>query len=828
MSIRTKLSFVLTFVMIIILMINTAIGYYTTKDNLINGSKQQAETITGGLTQAIKDLELESKRLEEMLGHSLQLSAQVIRNKLDPNIDNVTNEELKELSESLEITDITLYKREGTDIVAKKSSNPNMIGVGTKEWGYWYTALDQLFTNQDVTIREGQGLENFWSAPASISQRDPEYSDEYGFYFDGTTNYMINLHTKTTILKQYENQQKTEEIIGHILSDRSELLEIAVFNPYRNPYSVVEDTTDFRAFGNNALLFGNNQYLTNKDVSFIDQAMNENRMIHYQTEVNSQRLIKYFHPVLSSRPYVMELVLDYRMISEPLQEYLLKSIIASAILVMIVFAFIYYISGRIVRPVIEIANKVKQISSGNFGVSLTHKRNDEIGSLTNDINKMSTYLQNYKQTIEFQAYHDELTGLPNRRMFNRNLAERLGEAQLTEQKVAVLFLDLDRFKFINDTFGHGVGDLLIKEVGHRVANILDTNQTLYRVGGDEFVIIFSGASKELTKGLAEKIMVSLSEAFIINGYDMVTTASMGIGVYPDIADNAEDLFKNADVALYRAKESGRNTYQFYTPELNDSFVRRKLLEKDLHEALEREELFLYYQPQIDIQNNKLVGVEALIRWNHPKLGLISPSEFIPIAEETGLIIPIGEWVLQRACTQIKEWHSAGLGSFRVAVNLSARQFQQGNLAETVEKIIRQTGIDSHHLELEITESIAMVDYEYSINKINELKELGVLISLDDFGTGYSSLSYLKRFPIDKLKIDKSFVDDIAIDRISEMVIATIITMAHTLNLEVIAEGVEKKEQLTFLINEKCDEVQGYYFGKPMRAEALQDWMKFKK
>ncbi|WP_442598827.1 EAL domain-containing protein [Neobacillus sp. D3-1R] len=422
-----------------------------------------------------------------------------------------------------------------------------------------------------------------------------------------------------------------------------------------------------------------------------------------------------------------------------------------------------------------------------------------------------------EDTINHMAYHDPLTGLPNRRLFKKRFEHTLEEIAGKRIEASLLFLDLDRFKVINDSLGHSIGDLLLQKVANRLKYSLRRKDFIGRQGGDEFLILLEESTKEETEFVAKRILKALSRPFRLKGHEVVITPSIGISLFPTHGHDPETLIRNADIAMYDAKRQGKNTYQFYqlTQEkvLNDQLV----LEQNLRKSLERDEFVLHYQPQVDLVTNQICGVEALIRWNHPELGSIPPNRFIPVAEETGLIVPIGEWVIKTACEQNVIWQNNGWPSLVISVNLSIRQFFQANLISMVCRILEETGLDPQYLELEITESMTM-NVEMAIGIIQELKQLGVKVAIDDFGTGYSSLNYLKRLTIDRLKIDQSFVQDIAKDSNDRDIVTTIITMGHNLKMKVIAEGVETEEQLQFLRTHGCDEVQGYLFSKPLSAE----------
>jgi len=431
-----------------------------------------------------------------------------------------------------------------------------------------------------------------------------------------------------------------------------------------------------------------------------------------------------------------------------------------------------------------------------------------------------------EERLHYLAHHDPLTGLPNRVLLQDRLKQAMLEADRSGRMVAALFLDLDRFKTINDTLGHQIGDVLLKTVAERLATCLRASDTVSRLGGDEFTIVLANvASVDDVTRVAQKILDQFVPPFHIGGRDLFVSSSIGITLYPLDEKDPGNLLKDADVAMYHAKELGGNVFQFYTPALNARAARRLELETGMRRALERQEFVLHYQPLVDMQTGQLQGMEALLRWQHPELGLIAPLDFIPLAEETGLIIPIGEWVLKTACAQIKAWHDAGFPALQVAINLSSKQLRDKNLIAAVKQALTESGLDPRYLDLELTESVLMQDMELAAAILKELKTVGVFVSLDDFGTGYSSLSYLKRFPIDYLKIDRSFVHDITADSVGAGLVKAIIAMANVLHIKVIAEGVETYEQLDFLRRHGCDIAQGYFCSKPVAVETFTEMLR---
>lgn len=437
--------------------------------------------------------------------------------------------------------------------------------------------------------------------------------------------------------------------------------------------------------------------------------------------------------------------------------------------------------------------------------------------------KNITDQKNIEERINYLAYHDSLTELPNRSMFQDKLETTLLNAATQQRLAAILFLDLDRFKLINDTLGHTIGDLLLKQVGHRLQGCLRAQDIVSRQGGDEFLILLDVSTQIEVTESAERILHALATSFHVEEHEIYITPSIGISMYPFDGNLAEVLLKKADSAMYQAKRKGKNTYQYYNSVLDTASYDQLEIERHLRKALERDEFILYYQPQIDIGSGEVRGIEALIRWEHPTLGIVSPAQFIPIAEETGLIVPMGEWVLKEACRQNKAWQELGYPPLTISVNLSIRQFYQSNLLSMIANILKDTGLDPSYLELEITESMTM-DINTATNILHELKKLGVRIAIDDFGTGYSSLNYLKNLPIDCLKIDQSFVRDLASNSSVKNIVVAMIAMAHNLNLHVIAEGVENEEQLQFLRINGCDQAQGYYFSKPIERSMLEAYL----
>jgi diguanylate cyclase (GGDEF)-like protein/PAS domain S-box-containing protein len=428
-----------------------------------------------------------------------------------------------------------------------------------------------------------------------------------------------------------------------------------------------------------------------------------------------------------------------------------------------------------------------------------------------------------EEQVKHLAFHDSLTGLPNRLLFHDRLRVAMVHANRYREKLAVLFLDIDRFKVINDSLGHPIGDELLRRIAERVGGCIRQEDTIARLGGDEFTVLLPGIAKEEDAAtIANKILEAVRLPFFIEHRELFITTSIGVTLFPEDGTDPESLVRNADTAMYRAKEQGRDTTRLYAPAMNTKALERLSLEGRLRQALQNQELIVHYQPLIDLATGRIRGAEALLRWQHPELGLVAPGDFIAIAEVSGLIVPIGQWVLRTACAQARAWQLLGHPKFSVAVNLSARQFQQADLVFQVTEALHEADLPAAALDLEITESNAMQNAELSIATLQDLKSLGVSLSMDDFGTGYSSLNYLKRFPIDRIKIDQSFVRDVNRDPDDAAIATAIIAMAHSLELTAVAEGVETEEQLEFLLAQRCDEMQGYLFSRPVPAEEFEE------
>jgi diguanylate cyclase (GGDEF)-like protein len=504
------------------------------------------------------------------------------------------------------------------------------------------------------------------------------------------------------------------------------------------------------------------------------------------------------------------------------QQIYLLALLMTAVMVLVLRAVL----ARMLVPLVTASTSMRQMVDGKTAFApLPVHRNDEIGQLIESFNALVLWRTVAEHQMEFLAHHDPLTALPNRLLVEDRFGQAAGFADRNKHHVALLLLDLDRFKSINDTLGHGLGDALLKQIASRLCDCLRDTDTLSRQGGDEFLVLLPALENgDATLPVLDKLMHCLQAPFHVEGHELTTTASIGVALYPQDGTDFSTLLKHADMAMYQAKETGGNSYCFFDQRMNVEIIENLAMRNGLKLAVERQELVIHYQPQIQLATGAVVGVEALIRWQHPRFGLIPPGRFIPVAEDSGLIVPIGAWVLHEACRQAMAWQAAGLPPLIMAVNLSAVQFKRGDLQQTVVDALQSSGLAPHLLELELTESILIQDTEGVLATVRALKNLGLKLSIDDFGTGYSSLSYLKRLAVDKIKIDQSFVRELATDTEDAAIVHAIIQMAHGLNLVTIAEGVEDAVTLENLHRFQCDEVQGYHYARPMPAGEFERFL----
>lgn len=515
---------------------------------------------------------------------------------------------------------------------------------------------------------------------------------------------------------------------------------------------------------------------------------------------------------------------------------------------LVAFLIARHLQRKVTEPIVSLATTARNVTkSRDYSLRAERISDDEVGALVDDFNDMLGQIQSRDKDLrliqelleqrvdertrelselakkfEHQAYHDTLTGLANRVTFDNRLHDIISHARRNDWKLAVLFLDLDRFKVVNDTLGHSTGDLLLIEVGRRLRSCLREGDILARLGGDEFAILLTDLSLGATSDVAQKVLTAIGEPMILKGHTLTLTASVGVSMYPSDGDDAVQILKNADTAMYRSKEKGRNRITFFSPEMNEKMERRLALETRMRHALDTEAFYLHYQPKVDAQSLDIVGVEALVRWDDAQLGRVAPAEFIPLAEECGLIGRIDQWVLERACTDILALYPKRVPQIQLSVNFSPQHFFRNCAADEVARVLDRTGFPGRWLELELTENVICPATDSLQEQLQAIRELGVEIAIDDFGTAYSSLSRLKQFPLNTLKIDRSFVDDIGRNADDETLVKTIITMAHNLNLKVVAEGVETEAQYRFVKQHGCDLLQGFLYGRPMAIDRLAE------
>ena len=483
----------------------------------------------------------------------------------------------------------------------------------------------------------------------------------------------------------------------------------------------------------------------------------------------------------------------------------------------------------LVHPILQLTAGAEAFGEGNLDHRIQIRSDDEMGQLAASFNRMAESRQEAEETLRDQAHHDPMTKLPNRVLFQIRLAEALDNARRVSRTVAVHCLDLNKFKDVNDTLGHPAGDLLLRQVAERLNECIRKSDTVARIGGDEFAIIQTNLTNNSgIATLAGRVIDSLAMPFDLNDERVYTGTSIGISTYPHDGSEADTLLKNGDLALYRAKhmgrQDGRGRYLLFDGTMNAEVQARKSLEQDLRRALENDELYINYQPQIDIETGRIIGAEALVRWRHPERGIVSPGEFIPVAEQAGLVNQLTEIVLTKACAQTKAWQKTVLPDFRVSVNLSPADFKRKDIVAVITRVLDESELDARSLELEITEGMVMSSAESVIATLNELHDLNIDLAIDDFGTGFSSLTYLKQFPVDRLKIDQAFVRDVLTDKDDASITEAIINLGHNFGLTVIAEGVESAEQLEFLRQQGCDEAQGYYISRPLDTVDVADFV----
>jgi diguanylate cyclase len=838
MSIKKKLPLIFCLLVFIILLTNNVFHYERSKKQLLAYNEREIEMIIKDISFQIENTSAGALYVENILGKELRMASIAIKEALPPNYQNITNDQLNKLAKEVRVSHITLLAKTKEDIIGVRSTDPYEINISTKDWGYWYDAFNQLFALTPVTVKKGLTLPNYWSGPIEIASSNPDHIDKWGYYFDGTTNYIINPYFRDKEVLGYERKFGPEKIMEEFTKEQG-VLELTVFNPQyfgKKKKTVYLNGNLFTRISEKQYWYGNYHYSNiKKDSSFIKKASETNKIQSYKQNLKNKRIIKTFVPVSpkNQQPYVIGLVYDYGLIQNELNHELLVHILLS-ITIMIVVLFIGLISSRsITKPIGYIVEQVNHIAKGEYGKTLHLNRKDELGLLTENVNALSNHLRNYvadleksKEMIEYQAFHDALTGLLNRRYFQEKLKPIIEQANSLGNAVAILFIDLDRFKHVNDSFGHSKGDELLKIVAKRIRECIPTgHHVITRQGGDEFIIILTNLDLIEIKMTAEKIISSLKGSFLIDGNEIYIGASCGVSIYPTHTTDLDNLVFYADMAMYAAKKQGGNRVIIFNEEICKAGSERPILESRLRKAIEDEKLEVYYQPKIDVTSHATFGVEALVRWKDEELGFVSPEAFIPIAEETGLIQPLWEFAMDEACKQVSLWNQKLTKPLWLSFNFSARQFQDPcTMVKQVKEFILESGLGPENFEIEITESILLNNSDDTVQSLRTLQEFGISISIDDFGTGYSSLSYLKDLPINCLKIDKSFIQNINEDLDNTEIPEAIINLARVLHLNVIAEGVEKEYQKEFLLSKNCYLMQGFLFSKPLNKDEFEIYL----
>ncbi|MEH7440365.1 EAL domain-containing protein [Neobacillus drentensis] len=843
MSIKKKIPLLFCLLVFLILLSNNTFHYVRSKSQLLSYNEKEIEMIIKEVSFQVEKTKEGSLYVEDILGRDLRIASLAIKQKLPANYQDISNEQLTSLAKEVGVSHITLLAKTTDDIIGVKSSDPEEINMSTKDWGYWYDAYQQLFALTPVSVEKGLTLPHYWSGPIEIASSDPEHIDKWGYYFDGSTNYIINPYFRDYEVLEYEERFGPGKVIEGFIKERG-VLELSVINPknFGKKSEVVHlNGNSYIRISARPIWYGSYKYRNVKDdTKFVKNAIKTKELQSYKVCLNGKSIMKTFVPVFpkNDQAYVISLVYNYGLIEQELRHELMVHVLLSIAIMIIVLIISFIFSRSITQPIGYIVDQVNEIAQGNYEKNIHLNRKDELGLLTENVNSLSKHLQSYvkdlhqsKELIEYQAYHDPLTGLLNRRYVLEKLTPFINLANKTGGKISVLFIDLDRFKQVNDSFGHSKGDEILKTVANRIKNCLPEDDTIIitRQGGDEFIIFLVDFDLSETKNVAEKIVSNLKKSYSLDGSEIYLGASCGVSLYPDQSKEIDTLVIYADLAMYAAKKMGGNKVVVYSEKINKSNVKRPRLEARLRKAIENEEIEVYYQPKINADSGTILGAEALVRWNDEEFGFVSPDLFIPIAEDTGLIQPLWEIVMKTACQQISSWNLKRSQSLSISVNFSARQFQEPeSMVKRVKEILSESRLNPQNFEIEITESILLNNSTEIVHSLQTLQNMGIAISIDDFGTGYSSLSYLKDLPIDSLKIDKSFIQNIDEEYRNTEIPEAIINFARALHLTVIAEGVEKEFQKEFLLSKNCVQMQGYLFSKPLSKEDFEKYMNDKK
>ncbi|MGM0878071.1 MAG: putative bifunctional diguanylate cyclase/phosphodiesterase [Bacillota bacterium] len=839
MSIKKKLPLFFMLLVLAILIANNTLHYIRSKNELLKYNEREIALVTQEIAYQVENAKEGSLYVEDMIGRELRTASIAIKKSLPPNYENVKNEELKRLADELMISHITLLIQTDDDIIGIKSSDPHEINMSTKDWGYWYDAFQQLFSLNSVNVEKGLTLPHYWTGPIEVSSSNPEHTDKWGYYYDGSTNYIIDPYLRDNEVLEYEALFGPGKVMERFTNELEGVLELTVFNPknFGQDNEVVHlNGNSFVRISEKPIWYGTYQYTNEQiDSEYVQKAIESGQVQKYRAELNDKDVKKTFVPINldKEKPYVIGLTYDYGLIQKELNQQLIEHLLLLGIFMIIVFGTSFIFSRSITRPIGYIVEQVTEIAQGKFGKTLQLNRKDELGHLATNVNSLSTYLRTYlddlkqsQSVVEFQAYHDPLTGLPNRRYFQEKLNEITICTNKAGKDVAVLFIDIDRFKYINDSLGHSKGDELIILISKRIKTCLSAERSVMtRQGGDEFIIMLRDYNNEEVIQIAEKIIETFQKPYYIQENEIYVGASCGISLYPRHTKDLETLIIYADMAMYSAKKQGGNKVVLYNDEISKSNNERSLIESKLRKAIEDDKIDIYYQPKINVRTGKITGVEALLRWFDDDLNFVSPGKFIPIAEDSGLIQPLWQSTMKKACQQIRKWNDGSTNPITLAINFSAKQFQDPEyMVQQVKDILTNSRLNPRYFEMEITESVLLDHSQETIKALESLKDFGIYISIDDFGVGYSSLTYLKTLPINCLKIDKSFIQEITEDLRNKEIAEAVINLARSLKLEVIAEGVEQEYQKDYLLKNDCFMMQGYLFSKPLCKDEFEQFL----
>jgi diguanylate cyclase (GGDEF)-like protein len=804
------------------------------KEKLLEANEREIQLITEEITFQVENAKKGALYVENIIGRELRTVSIAAQKSLPPRHEDVTNEQLEELAKELMVSHITLFAETEGDIVGVKSSDPHEMNLSTKEWDYWYIAFQQLLDLKPVDVEEGLTLPNYWTGPIEKASSNPEHTDKWGYY-DGTTNYIIDPFVRDSEVLEYEELFGPGKVIERFTEKLDGMLEITVFNPL-----TFGEEKEFVNLNGNSYIrisaqpvwYGSYNFINEKqDQEYIRSSIDTGKTLQYSETINDKNVRKTFVPVQGDEPFVIGITYDYGLIEDQLKDELMEHILLLVVFMAVIFGASFFYSRSITKPISYVVGQVNEIAKGNFGKRLTMKRKDEFGVLAQNVNALSESLKEYtddlehsKKIIEFQAYHDPLTSLPNRRYIKERIEAIKDSRNIDEQQVSVIFLDVDRFKHVNDTLGHNVGDELIKEIGKRVlACVISDHSVVARQGGDEFIILLENHSEEESLKVAERIVQAVKKPYLIEENELYVSASCGISMYPNHSEDLDTLIMYSDMAMYAAKNVGGNKAVLYNESMSNQNKERAEIEKRLRKAIEEDRLEVYFQPKVNAKSNQITGVEALVRWTDEEIGFVSPGLFIPIAEDTGLIQPMWEQVMRKSCTKVSQWNKETGKTLSLSVNFSAKQFQDSpQIVGKVQSILKECHLSPELFEIEITESVLMYNTKEIMHALQKLQATGIKIAIDDFGTGYSSMSYLKDLPINTLKIDQSFIQDIKEDYENSEIALAIINLAKSLKLDVIAEGVEKEHQKQYLIENNCEHMQGFYFSKPIPAKTFEE------